>query len=342
MKLPNHILVIRLSALGDIAMTIPVLKIVARTYPEVKLTVVSRLFFKPLFESIPNCSFLEADVYGRHKGIKIVNLAREAKSLGIDAVADLHNVIRSNIVSKYLKIVGINSATINKGRDEKSRLTQAKGASISQLKTTHQRYADVFAALGYPIELEVLQRERKQLNPKLKKLLGASQKKALGVAPFAAFKSKVYSMDLLKEIISKLEGIGAYHLFMFGGGQQEIELLSNLESNFSCVTNVAGKFSFEEELMLISNLDAMLSMDSGNGHLAAMYGLPVISLWGVTHPFAGFVPFGQPMENQLLADRNKFPLIPTSVYGNKFPAGYELAINSIPPEVIVRRVLEIT
>ena len=56
---------------------------------------------------------------------------------------------------------------------------------------------------------------------------------------------------------------------------------------------MAGKYKFKEELALISNLDLMVSMDSSNGHLAAIYGVPIVTLWGVTHPFLGFAPFGQ-------------------------------------------------
>lgn len=100
-------------------------------------------------------------------------------------------------------------------------------------------------------------------------------------------------------------------------------------------------FSLEEELSLISNLDLMVSMDSANGHLAAMFGIPVLTLWGITHPFAGFIPFHQPMENQLLSDRAKYPLIPTSVYGNKCPQGYENAIQTIAPMTIVERIRQL-
>jgi len=83
----------------------------------------------------------------------------------------------------------------------------------------------------------------------------------------------------------------------------------------------------------------MLSMDSGNAHMAANYGIPVVTLWGVTHPYAGFYPFGQPMENALVADREAYPLIPTSVYGNKVPKGYENAMNTIRPKEILDKLL---
>ncbi len=332
-------MVIRLSAMGDVAMTVPVLRVLAQTYPELKITVLSRPFFKPFFEEIPHLDFLEADVYGEHKRFGLIKLANQAKDLGIDAVADLHNVIRSKIITKYLKFKGIETATIDKGRAEKKALIAAKGENISQLKTTHQRYADVFEKLGFPLDLNTFTvPPQKRLTPKLNGLIGVEPKKLLGIAPFAAHQSKMYPLSLMAEVIRELDKTDKYRIFLFGGGKKEIKQLQQLENPFANVTNVAGKLTFEEELALISNLDLMLSMDSGNGHLAAMYGVPVVTLWGVTHPYAGFVPFNQPESNQLLADRKKYPLIPTSIYGNKYPPNYELVMHTIPPETVVSKV----
>jgi ADP-heptose:LPS heptosyltransferase len=342
MAKPTHILVIRLSAMGDVAMAVPVLRVLAQTYPELKITVLSRPFFKPLFEDIPNLDFLEADVYGEHKRFGLLKLANEAKDLGIDAVADLHNVIRSKIITKYLKFKGIDTATIDKGRAEKKALIAAKGEAISQLKTTHQRYADVFEKLGFPLNLgKHIAPPKKRLSPKLNGLLGVESKKLIGIAPFAAHQSKMYPLSLMAEVIRELDRTDKYRIFLFGGGKKEIKLLKEMEIPFANVTNVAGKLSFIEELALISNLNLMLSMDSGNGHLAAMYGVPVITLWGVTHPFAGFVPFNQPESNQILSDRKEYHLIPTSVYGNKFPKGYEEVMKTISPETVVQKVREV-
>ena len=101
---------------------------------------------------------------------------------------------------------------------------------------------------------------------------------------------------------------------------------------------MAGQLKLHQELQLISNLDVMLSMDSGNAHIAAMLGVKVITLWGATHPYAGFSPFDQPKENFLVSDRNMFPKLPTSVYGNKKVAGYEDAMRTILPESIVLKI----
>lgn len=327
--------------MGDVAMTVPVLRVVAQTYPELLLTVVSRRLFQPLFADIPNVQFLEADVYGKHKGLfGLIKLAKEARALGIDAVADLHNVIRSKTLSRNLSFRGVASATINKGRAEKKKLVNSKGMGLVQLKSTHERYAEVFATLGFPIDLRQHQfPERKSLSPRLHSLIGSEPKKCIGIAPFAAYKSKMYPLEMTEKVIETLDASQRYRLMLFGGGKEEVDELKRWEGQYTSVTNIAGTLPFEEELNLISNLDLMLSMDSANGHLAALFGIPVITLWGVTHPYAGFVPFGQPADNQLMADRNQYPLIPTSIYGNKVPEGYEDTMATISTEEIVEKIL---
>ena len=327
--------------MGDVAMIVPVLRVFSETYPEVKLTVLSRAFFKPFFEDIKNVNFLEAVVDGKHKGFfGLLKLSKEAKGLGINAVADLHNVIRSKIITRCLWFSGNKTATVNKGRSEKKALTRESNKVFKQLKTTHQRYGDVFKKLGYPLDLSKFKPlPRKDFNQKLKDLVGSEPKKVIGIAPFAAYKSKMYPLDLMREVISELDKTKRFHIVLFGGGKEEIEKLNQLENKFPSVKNAAGKLTFKEELALISNLDIMLSMDSGNGHLAAMYGVPVISLWGVTHPFAGFVPFGNPSENSLVSNREKYRLLPTSIYGNKFPENYEDSMKTILPQKIIDKLV---
>lgn len=338
---PSHLLVIRLSAMGDVAMTVPILIALTRKYPELKLTVLTRAFFAPMFSNIPNVSVYSADVKGRHKGILgLWKLSRELKKLNIDAVADLHNVLRSTILIQFFGLSGIPFVQLDKGRAEKKALTREKNKILEPLKTTHQRYVDVFNTVGFPISLETEHTLKKEVLFKdVEQTLGLTDKKYIGVAPFAAFDSKMYPLELMEKVIYGLQDLEGYQILLFGGGDREKTHLSQWEEKFENCINVVGKVSFSEELALISNLDLMLSMDSGNGHLAAMYSVPTITLWGVTHPYAGFYPFGQ-KANTIVSDRIKFPNIPTSVYGNKFPSGYEKAMETIAPEQILEKVLE--
>jgi len=144
---------------------------------------------------------------------------------------------------------------------------------------------------------------------------------------------------LMQEVISSLAARPGTKLFLFGGGREEERMLKKFAEGKPNVLVTAGnKLTMKQELQIISNLDLMLSMDSGNGHLAAMYGIPVITLWGATHPYAGFAPFNQPLTNSLTADRNQYPLIPTSIYGNKDVPGYEDAMRTITPQMVLEKV----
>lgn len=339
----TKILVIRLSALGDVAMTVPVLGTLLDTYPQLKISLLTKKSFMPIFQGMEGISLFEADVKGRHKRlIGLWRLYQELRPLKFEAVADLHNVLRSRILKKYYSLEGIPFVQIDKGRAEKKALTRARNKEFKPLKSTQRRYADVFRELGYPIELDMARpRPRLPLGERVLELVQQDTKKWLGVAPFAAHRGKMYPLELMEKVLKKLNDTDKYKILLFGGGENEIAQLEQWEGSFGNSHCVAGKICLHEELQLISNLDAMLSMDSGNAHLAANYGIPVVTLWGVTHPHAGFYPFGQPLENALLADREKFPLIPTSIYGNQVPKGYEGAMSSIPPESVLEKLQKI-
>ena len=338
-----HLLVIRLSAMGDVAMTVPVLSALTHQYPELKITILTRAFFKPMFSQLSNVTVYEADVKGKHKGVfGLWKLFKELKALQIDAVADLHNVLRSNVLKKYFGWSGIPFVQIDKGRKEKEALTTDKNKVFRPLKTTHERYADVLRKLGFSLEISKTTLLSKQiLSDKAQKIIGRDTKKWIGIAPFAAFKGKMYPLDLMEEVIQKLNNIEKYKILLFGGGRNEIKQLDVLSDKYSNAISVAGQFTLEEELSIISNLDIMLAMDSGNAHLSAMFSIPTVTLWGVTHPYAGFYPYGQDSENAILADREKFPLIPTSVYGNKFPKGYEKVMEIIDPDKVAQKIIAI-
>jgi ADP-heptose:LPS heptosyltransferase len=336
MPKPKHnVLIIRLSALGDVAMIVPILRALNQNYSSTKITVLTRPFFAPLFRDLKNVTVCFAHVKGEHKGVLgLFALARQLnRENSFSGVADLHRVLRSRILKKFLSCNRF--ATIDKGRVEKKALISGK--IFNQLKTTHQRYADVFEELGYPLDLtKPLFPERAILSKKILSIIGETTKPLIGIAPFAAHEGKMYPLHLMKIVIEELSKTN--QIILFGGGKNEILTLNQLEREISNTINLAGKLSLDEELDVISNLDVMLSMDSGNAHLAAMLGVKVVTIWGVTHPFAGFAPFNQPIDYALLADKNKFPKIPTSIYGNKYPENYKDAAGSISPEIIVNKI----
>ena len=339
-KLIQHIVVFRLSAMGDVAMTVPVLRAFVAQNPKIKITLVSRPVYKPFFEDIENINFFEFDGKKKHKGFfGLLRLYFDLKKLKIDAFADFHDVLRSKIVRNLFALSGKKIAIIDKNRVEKKALTRSKNKIFKPLPTVFEQQQKVFERIGFKLNLSDPKFPKEAiLSHSILDLIAEKdavyKKNLIGIAPFAQHNSKVYPLDLMAKLIDTLALNNNYKILLFGGGDQEIAILNSFSKNKENVICVAGKIKFQQELQLISNLDVMISMDSGNAHIAAMLGLKVITLWGSTHPFAGFSPFHQPSQNALLSDRNLFPKLPTSIYGNKKIKGYEQVMRTISVEDI--------
>ena len=339
LELPKHLLIMRLSAIGDVAMTVPVVLALRQQYPDLKITIVSRPFFKAFFSSIPDINFYAADIENSKNGVfGLYKIYKELAKTDIDAFADLHNVLRSKVISSFFKWNGVPVASLHKDRAARKKLTDLQPKKISPMMTLIDRHAQACEKLGLPIDLsKVVLLKKRSLSNTVQKFAGDKNTKWLGIAPFATYETKMYPLNLMLEVI-KLQVQEDCKIFLFGGGKDEENELESLASISDKCINVAGKLTFDQELELISHLDLMLSMDSGNGHMAAMFGIPVMTMWGNTHPFAGFVPFRQGIENSLVPDLQKYPFIPTSVYGNKNVDGYVDCMKSIKPEDVFLKI----
>ncbi|HET9432840.1 MAG TPA: glycosyltransferase family 9 protein, partial [Chitinophagaceae bacterium] len=251
---PKHILVIRLSAMGDVAMTIPVLQQLLQQNPQIHLTVLTRQLFVPLFDSLPRTSVFPVETKGRHKGVTgLFKLYRELrKQHQFDAVADLHNVLRSKLVRFLFSSAGIKSAAIDKGRKEKKQLTAKAHKKLVPLKTGFQRYADVFNSLGFPVALNTAQQTfPRQDLPSSASSLFVSPKAKICFAPFAKHDAKMYPVEKLKNIIRNFAAKEGYQVFLLGGGKVETMALNEWEKEFGATINLSGRYSFREELAII-------------------------------------------------------------------------------------------
>lgn len=322
-------------------MTVPLILALRASLPDLKITVITRGNYTPIFKEIPGVFTYSADTKGRHRGLTgLYRLSKDIRAINPTVIADLHYVLRTRIIRLFLLGYRIPFAHIDKGRAEKRKLIRSKNKLFEPLKTTLKRYTDVITKLGFYVDPFKRDYFLTPL-PWPENFNKTSKGVKIGIAPFAAHKGKCYPEDLMQQVIKEFQNKLPHQIYLFGGGKAETDKLADWELQYANCQSVAGKLSLSEELALISNLDLMISMDSGNGHLAAMFGVPVITLWGVTHPFAGFAPYGQPESYSLMADRTQFPEIPTSVYGNRMPPGYEMAIAGIPPDEVVHLGIQI-
>lgn len=332
------ILATRFSAMGDAAMTIPVMLKVLEANPGIQIVFVSNRNWAALCEGIPRLVFHPADLKGAHKGLKgLYRLFRELRAAyRIDAVADLHNVLRSRVVRTLFRLTGTPVRGIDKGRDEKKALTRKENKELKQLTTTVERYALVFRQLGYSCALTALAPEKSAVSASVPQ---KAAKKWIGVAPFATYREKTYPIEKMEQAIAALWKRKDADILLFGGGKNETALLNEIAARYPGVQVMAGKYSLSEELSIIRQLDVMVSMDSANMHLASLFAVPVVSIWGATHPFAGFMGYGQLEANAVQTD---LYCRPCSVFGNK-PCyrGDHACMENIKPETISTKVEQV-
>lgn len=335
--------------MGDVALTTPVIASILEQNQNLEIVFLSRPLFKAFFQPHKRLSFVEADLKGKHKGVfGLKKLQRELlKEHNFDAVIDLHDVLRTKILRTYFKASGIKCFSINKGRREKKALL--KGAiPFKKLKHTTQRYLDVFKKSGISTELVsgpwLVPNHSKKAKAFLENhKLEPKQNSWIGIAPFAAHSSKEWSFDKIKKVISQL--IEANNtVFLFGGGEKEVNLLTQLQKEQPNCILVAGQLKLAEELLLMSKLDVMVAMDSSNMHLATIVGTKVISIWGATHHYLGFGPLNNE-QNIVETSKEVLSCRPCSIFG-KLNSEYDKqcaqkAMEMITEEMVIKKINDI-
>jgi ADP-heptose:LPS heptosyltransferase len=241
----EHILVIRFSAMGDVAMMVPVVYSLAHQYPDIRITVLSRAFARPFFEDLaPNVGFMVADLKNEYRGIKGLNaLYRRLTAKQFTAIADLHSVLRSGYLRMRFNLGRYRVEHIDKHRKGRRQITSASHKELVQQPTSFQNYLEVFAKLGYPVDIKfksIFPDEGGNLN-----MLPAgmcvkkSYEQWIGVAPFAAHEGKTYPPRLMHQVIEQL--INKYpkaRIFLFGRGEQETQYFTEWSQQHSACVNV--------------------------------------------------------------------------------------------------------
>ncbi len=341
----KRILVFRFSALGDVAMTIPVLWSFLEKYPTHEIWFVSRPFAKDLVAPLPRIHFFPVDLKQKHKGLAgLFRLFRELKKMDPwDAVVDLHSVLRTHVLTSFFAASGTKVSRIDKGREEKKMLTRKENKVFKPLQATVERYRRTFAKAGFPFELQAFPGGKlygKNSQDRKTSPWGdlGSPSFLIGIAPFAKHYWKMWPEEKMKELLQMLDNKGA-SLILFGGPGQEQQKLEEWASHLKNARTFAGQLSMAEELKLMSQLNVMVSMDSANMHLASLAGTRVVSIWGATHPYAGFYGYGQSPDDAVQID---LECRPCSVFGNKpCHRGDFACMMRISPAMVLNRIMNV-
>ncbi len=344
------VLIARFSAIGDVAMTVPVIYSVCRCYTNVNFIFLTRPSMTSIFVSPPsNLTVLGIDLKEKYEGISgIRRLASDmVTKYHPDVFVDLHNVLRSRLLALFLRIKGIESIHLVKSRAKRRALTRRHNKVMLPLTSQRARYREVFfkAGLAMTDSFKGLYGGR-NCSADTEYQAITSPKPAgeawVGIAPFAAHAGKIYPPEQMEKVVAMLQHHAdeghLLRIFLLGGGGEEQRILEKWADSYPAVCSLAGKrYGFKAEMALMNHFDCMVTMDSANMHLAALASTPTVSIWGATHPYCGFKAWHQTDDDTL-----QLPLDcrPCSVFGNKACfRGDLLCMAAIKPELIFNRIL---
>jgi ADP-heptose:LPS heptosyltransferase len=329
--------------MGDVALTTPVLKGMREQYPDVEILMLTKPVFKPFFTSFEGLQLFLADFKKRHKGILgLYRLFRDIRKLGkVDYVIDLHNVIRSKVLTFFFRLNGVPVSIIDKGRSEKKSLI--KGKRKNKLKHSIERYQDVFAKAGF----RIVQSSAPWIIPSCEAVVSAEKNTGItpslniGVAPYAKHVLKMWPEENMVSLLNMISEKYKAKFWLFGG-EDESERLISFQNKIPGSLNLAGKLILEEELAMMTRLNFMISMDSSNMHMAALTGTKVISIWGGTDPFAGFGAWMQPENFFISIPVDQLACRPCSIYGKgKCLRGDLACLKWLTPEMVFERMINL-
>lgn len=330
--LSKRLLVLRFSALGDVAMTLPVVYSLARQYPDWKIFYATSPFFAKIFLKPPeNLKVLPLDLKKDYKGFKgFFRLFAYLASIKPTCVADLHNVFRTWVIDSIFRMKGIPVEMADKMRSTRKDVISGKKSHPSII----QRYMEAFNRLGFNFKLDF---SSLFIEDESKPMI-VPERPAVGIAPFARYFNKTYPLEMTEKLIGLLTDKGI-NVYLFGARGNEAETLDTISEKFNGVRNLAGKFTIEEELKIMSSLDVMFSMDSANQHLASIAGTPVVSIWGSTTPACGFMAYNQNAENAMVSD---IPCQPCTIAGSPVCKKGDLeCFKMLKPETVAERIFKI-
>lgn len=336
--------------MGDVALSLPVIRAVLNKNPEIEINLLTNPRFGAIFKNIPRLNILSFNVFENYKGFfGLWRLFKELKKLNFSLIIDLHQSLRSRILLLYFKLYGFKTNFIDKGREEKQKLIGNIFSNTKILKHITKRYEEVFERAEIKLNLSnknysehgihhsdktVQKIDEFLLQNKLK------DKTLIGIAPFAKHAVKEWPFEKIQQLINEITQNTQKIIFLFGHGSSEIsKLKSLLATQNTSILLCSEHFNLEEELALMSQLNAMLCMDSANMHLAELCGCnKVISIWGPTHPNLGFAPFFNLTENIIQIPVQELTCRPCSVYGNRpCHRGDHACMNRISVETVLNK-----
>lgn len=297
-------LIIRLSSIGDIVLTTPVIRILKK---QVENSEIHFLTKKQYYQVIAHNPYID-NIWLYDKNMpKLLNILKKQE---FDYIIDLHNNLRTFRIKNSLRIL---SFSFNKINIAKWLMVNFK---LNYLPVKHivERYLDTIKIFDVENDGEGLNyytgKEDEIFPDNISTLIPADYVAlCIGGQHFTKKMPPGKLADLCEKI--KLPVV-------LLGGKEDINeagiISQSVKSN--CVINLTGKLSLNNSAVIVRNSKVVVTHDTGLMHIAAAYKKKIISIWGNTIPAFGMVPY-MPGRHSQIAEVNGLTCRPCSKIGYK-------------------------
>ena len=322
----KKILVIRLSSIGDIILTTPLLRSLTTACPEAQIDYCTKAHFVSLLAENPRLS--------------AIYTLEHPPSGSYDLVVDLQNNIRSHAIVRNVKAGKV--AKYRKVNWKKWLLVQCKLNLYGTYRSVVERYLDAVKELGASGDQLGCELYPSATEKAFASTFFQGGQKTLALCFGAKHFTKRYPPPHFAAIISHMLKEKPLQILLLGGKEdapQALEIMNLLpDASRSLVLNLAGSCSLMQTAALLERSDAVLCNDTGLMHMASAFSKKMFVLFGSSSAVFGFLPFHVPYE---LFEADGVPCRPCSHIGlDQCPKGHFRCMNDLPPTLIAGKILD--
>ncbi|MDD3049948.1 MAG: glycosyltransferase family 9 protein [Candidatus Cloacimonetes bacterium] len=327
-----NIILLRLSSIGDIVLTEPIIKQLKTHFPDSHLTFLTKKSYVDLLSSF---SGIDQIIGWDGKISSIKSIDRK-----FDLVIDLHKKLNTFMISLFLKKKRI----VRYDKKRKLRKQIIRKTTNDVIDSTLILYASIFENLNLSFKFSnptiiPIDSSQKKINKLFIDYGVNPEGNILTIYPGASYNTKKYPVEYLSDLINMIPEEWHFQIIIHGGHQDKREAVEIKRRCKSKVVDMCGATAIAETIALISASSAIISNDSGPMHIAAALNKPQIAIFGATHTKLGF----RPLNEKAIVLQSNICCQPCSLHGGTIcPNGHFNCMRTITPELLLENLQHLT
>ncbi len=334
----NHALVVQTAFLGDVILALPVVQVLKRSFPELRIDFLAIPETSVILNSHPDISqVIVYDKHGKHRSLKaFMSLRGELKRSNYDVVICPHRSLRSALLA------GGTGAAVRVGFDR-----SAWKRSFTNIKPWRYGVHEVDRNLSLLEPLGIVPgREEPRLHPdETDKAIAERLLFAHGVgttyavvAPGTVWETKRYPVEFMREVVNGLLPI--FGKVVIIGGKKDLDAAAGIVGTDPRVVSAVGELSFMSSAEIIRRASLLVANDSAPIHIASAFDTPTVAIFGPTVKDFGFYPYHK---NSVVIEESGLRCRPCSIHGGSYcPIATFECMRKISPDRVVKESMRVS